>query len=250
MIDKPIFIADGHHRYTTAMAYREEMKAKDPNFTGKEPYNFVMTYFTNMDNPGLTILPTHRLLLNLGEINQSELMEKFERYFNVTLFPFNNKNREDIKRKFLLALKERGRISKSFGLFIHGMKSFIILSLKNETDLENIIGDVSEVVRNLDVTILNHIVLERIFNISKEDRERGIKLNLIKNSEKALDIVYEGRCQVALLLNPTRIDEVRKVASIGEVMPAKSTFFYPKLLTGLVFYKMAADEVFNNEPTS
>lgn len=238
--DKKILIADGHHRYETAIAYRDEIRSKSPDFTGKEPYNYIMTYLTNSDTEGLTILPTHRLIKNLPSFNKEEVEKKIGEHFSIESFSFDkDKGDEQDKRiDMFRKMEERGKKGRIFGMYF-GDNRYLLLSLRDEGILDEIVDrSRCEEWRLLDVTILHALLIERILNISGDSIADQRNITYLTDEEEVIRSMQEGGYQVAFFLNPTRIEEVKGIAMKGERMPQKSTFFYPKLLTGLVINKL------------
>src|SRR6516164_169918 len=204
--DKKLVIADGHHRYETALAYRDEMKS------ARGSDRIPMTFF-NMDSPGLTILPTHRVLSNLPSFDAQSLFNRAADFFD-------------------LSKGERSTI----GVFVHGELSF--LQLKPGLDLATLMPDLSDKQRTLDVVILHRLILERCLGITEDAVKKESYITYLREREIAMDAVRSGRAQVAFLLNPTRLDQIRDIAYEGNVMPQKSTDFYPKVLSGLTMYSL------------
>jgi uncharacterized protein (DUF1015 family) len=206
MLDKKLIIADGHHRYETALAYREEMHGQ------KGSDRIPMTFF-NMHSPGLTILPTHRVLSNLPGFDPATLFERAGEFFE-------------------LSKGERVTI----GVFTRG--ELISLQLKPDLDLARLMPDLSEKQRELDVVILHRLIIEKCLGITEEAVKRESCISYVRERDEAVNAVRSGNAQVAFLLNPTRLDQMRDIAYEGGVMPQKSTDFYPKVLSGLTMYSM------------
>ena len=206
MADKKLIIADGHHRYETALAYRDEMKG------AKGSDRIPMTFF-NMNSPGLTILPTHRVLSNLPAFDAQSLFNRAADFFD-------------------LSKGERSTI----GVFVHGELSF--LQLKPGLDLASLMPDLSEKQRTLDVVILHRLILERCLGITEDAIRKESHITYVREREAAISAVRSGKAQVAFVLNPTRLDQMRDIAYEGNVMPQKSTDFYPKVLSGLTMYSL------------
>jgi uncharacterized protein (DUF1015 family) len=207
MADKKLIIADGHHRYETALAYREEMRAK--NGSDRMP----MTFF-NMNSPGLTILPTHRVIANLAGFDVKSLLGKAREYFDVV-----TSNTGD---------------AVTIGVFADGKESF--LRLRPSLDLATLMPDQSPNQRKLDVVALHRLILEKCLGINEDAVKKESHITYVRGRDAAVKIVQEGKGQVAFLLNPTRLDQMRDIAYEGNVMPQKSTDFYPKVLSGLTMY--------------
>lgn len=210
--DKPIFIADGHHRYEVAMEFRRKMIGEKGTTTGKEDFNYIMTYFTNLDSRDLLILPTHRIIKKFSR--QLDFLEDAFRIEKV-------KSQEQL----LVLLAKAGMNEHAFGLY---QKDKInLLRLKSEVLIDKIIKEGSADFRRLDVTILKYFILDRL-NILSED------LCFTNSVEEAMDLVNKGKAEASFLLNPVKIRQLREIALAGERMPPKTTYFYPKVLSGLV----------------
>ncbi len=242
---RPLFIADGHHRYETALAYREEqrktLKAGGEERKGGEgpgrrnAHEYVMMFLANLEEEGLTVLPIHRLVFGLPGFEAKRVVRRLGREFLLDRFPFSSLNEPAVRQRFLLELQRRGRRGHAFGTAIHGERAYVILTLKDRTliDRDGAVGH-SRAYRRLDVSILQRLVLERALGITPEQIRQQERIAFTKSAREALESVAKGEAQMALLLNPTKVREVKAVARAHEKMPQKSTYFYPKLLTGLV----------------
>jgi len=238
MSDKQIFIADGHHRYETAINYRNEMRGKLPNFSGEELYNYVMMYFTNTNSEGLSILPIHRLVSNLSDFDKKKIVEKAGEFFNIEKLSFNESDEKTVKQKLFSDIKERGEKEHIFGMYL-GNDEYLLLTLKDEDVLDRLITNSRHPSwKKLDVTILHTLLIEKVLGISEKNLAEQKNITYTISGDEAIKDVKAGKYQIALFLNPTKIEEVKDVATAGEKMPQKSTFFYPKLITGLVMNKL------------
>ena len=224
--DKRILIADGHHRYETALLYRDACRFRNPGHTGKEPYNFVPMFFSNMHDPGLVIFPTHRLVHGMPGFDAAKFKNALTTYFTLTQC--------DDARQMMTLLSNHPQ--HAFGLVLPG--AFFVISVTDKDNLPRQAAE-PEAISLLDVTVLHTLVLQRILNITDEQQEKKLHLWYEQDAEQAIAMVDEGKAQAAFLMNPTKIEQVRVVATAGRVMPQKSTFFYPKLLSGLVTYSFA-----------
>ena len=230
MANKTALIADGHHRYETALAYRDSMKANNPRHTGNEPYNFIMMYFTNVHSEGLVILPTHRILHGLPHFDMQGFLTKLKADFDFEI----RQNAEELLAK----LKSHDRYA--FGIV--AARQFILCWLKDPSRLSTSLSSaMPEVVKKLDVTVLHSLILEKILGISKVAQEQKQNLDYVKDAHEAIRSVSDGKAQVAFLMNPTPVGDVRAVAEAGSTMPQKSTYFYPKLLSGLIMNSLKED---------
>lgn len=232
MLDKTLFIADGHHRYETALNYRNMMREKTGKFTGDEPCNYVMMYFSNMDDEGMTIWPTHRVVHSLKDFSEDAFLAECGKYFDVLEFPYDSSTENVTRKKFLERLEVAQK--STFGLHIRRRNIYYILAIKSASTMDGVFGKtIPDVFKDLDVTVLHSLVFARILGITQEAQEKQQNLIYIKSSEEALNAMKDDNNQLVFLLNPTKIEQVKAVAEAGFVMPQKSTYFYPKLLTGL-----------------
>ena len=231
--NKPLFIADGHHRYETALNYRDEMRAAHPHFTGKEAFNFVLMYFANMDDQGMTIFPTHRVIHSLADFSVATFVQKLGDDFLLS-----EETIDSTDSAALAALRQRlavaGQSRRTLGLYL-GKGRFLSLTLEDEKRMDRLFDPrAPAALRTLDVSILHRLILEQYLNITVQAQEAQSNLRYCKGFSEPFAQVDRGEGQLAFLLNPTRMSEVRDVANAGEKMPQKSTYFYPKLLSGLV----------------
>lgn len=230
-----LFIADGHHRYETALNYSHKMQKMSEDFSGNEAYNYVMMYLSNMDDEGLVILPTHRLLFNLSDFNPALFYEKAREYFHVEEFEFNRSNELEVRKELFAQLERRGQSRHTFGIYVKGTSSYNLLTLKGEELLDSgIMDNVPHVLKRLDVNILQAVVLGSILRINDQNMESQKNVDFIEDGDAAIELVEKGEYQLVLLMNPTRVKQVNEAAFARVRMPQKSTFFYPKLLSGLV----------------
>jgi uncharacterized protein (DUF1015 family) len=212
MDDISIFIADGHHRYEVAQMFCNLMRKKKKDFTGKEDFNYIMTYFTDLNSRDLQILPIHRLVKKLPQ-DISELQGDF--------------SIEKIKDKYdlFILLRKAGIAEHAFGLYKDG--NFYLLRFNYPARLDQYIPVGSREFKNLDVSILQHIIFKKL---KVKDKD----IIYIKDEDQAINMVDEEKADAVFFLNPVKISQLRTIASGGEKMPPKSTYFYPKLLSGLV----------------
>jgi uncharacterized protein (DUF1015 family) len=217
------------------------MREKHPDYTGKEPFNYVLMYFANMEDQGMLIFPTHRLIFNLPGFHLQDFLQSLEEFFSVetsSIDPSDPEARAQVRQ----ALQEKGEGKHTLAFFAGGDKVYY-LSLKDEKAMDELFEAKSpKALRTLDVSILHRLVLERLLNITPEAQEQQNNLKYVKNFDEPFERVLKGEAQGAFLMNPTRMSEVRDVANAGEKMPQKSTYFYPKLLTGLVINKIVEGE--------
>lgn len=226
---KQVLIADGHHRYETALAYRDLMRSQNPHHTGTELYNYVMMFFTNLDDEGLVIFPTHRVIHSLPKFDWSVVSSSIKQYFEMKECSSPN----DLLKRLASQKKH------SYGIITGTPPQFFVASLKNESMLGSLVPtEVPAEVKELDVVLLHSFILGNILGISADAQEKKLNIHYIQRVEDCVEEVKKGTAQVAFIVNPTRIEQVRAVAKAGHTMPQKSTFFYPKLLSGLVLNKI------------
>ena len=226
--DKKLYIADGHHRYETALNFHRHLCESGVSDESSES-GYVMMMLVNMENDGLLVMPTHRIVRGLDNFNITELVSKCEEYFDISEETITTAEAE----KKLAALYSESK--KSFALYCGG--KYYIMTLKSEDAVKKLLPEMSDAYCGLDVSILHSLVLERIFGIDKENMANQKNLFYTKIADEAAAAVDSGAANCAFLLNPTRVSEIRDVALAGEKMPQKSTYFYPKLITGLVMNK-------------
>ncbi len=227
---KQVLIADGHHRYETALAYRNLMKSQNPNHNGTELYNYVMMFFTNLDDEGLVIFPTHRVIHSLPKFDWKEFSSTVQKYFTLTEFSSQE-----------AMMKALGSYSRyAYGIIVNAAAKYWIASLKDRGAVDSLVSlSLPAEVKDLDVVLLHSYFLGNVLGISVEAQEKKLNIHYIQSVAECENEMVNGVAQVAFVVNPTKIGQVRAVAKAGQTMPQKSTFFYPKLLSGLVLNKMA-----------
>ncbi|MCK5636378.1 MAG: DUF1015 domain-containing protein [Thermoplasmatales archaeon] len=228
-----LFIADGHHRYQTAINYANEVKQNTGNTDKDASFNYRMVILANMFDEGLSIFPTHRLIKK-PNIDFDELLEKLNEYFVVEekTVDSSKENIAEVREKIKDDLE-----TKDEHKFVMYLKDkYYLLKLKDEAFMDKFAGDRSKTWRTLDVSILHIIILEHIMGINQEKLEDHVKYTRV--DEEAIQFVDGGKYDLSFLMNATKIEELKAIADAGEHMPQKSTFFLPKMLSGLVIYKM------------
>ncbi|MEE9614912.1 MAG: DUF1015 domain-containing protein [Thermodesulfobacteriota bacterium] len=238
MRKKALFIADGHHRYETALNYRNMMRegSGDGGEEGEEPFDYVMTYFSNMDEEGLSVFPTHRVVHSLGGFEPTGFLKKCGEYFDIEELPFDEGSEAAARDELLKKLGEGGEGGQArFGLRIKGEDRYHLLTLDKTGIMDELFGDaIPEVYKSLDVTVLHSLILDKILGITREAQEAQTNIRYVKDTGDALEAATEDANQLAFIMNPTKVGEIREVSEAGLLMPQKSTYFYPKLLSGLV----------------
>jgi uncharacterized protein (DUF1015 family) len=227
MRDKKVIIADGHHRYETAMDYRHERAAAEPGRIGA-PYDYVVMTFVNMDAPGLVILPTHRVISGLPGFDKDLFLRSAFPYF--TIEPASTMD----PMRLVAQLHHAGQQGTAFVVVI-GCEAFLLRARPGAADA--VLAEVSPRQRALDLVHLHKVLLEHVMGISEEATREQRHISYVREAAEAIEQARSG-ANAAFLVNPVRMEQVRDVALAGEVMPQKSTDFYPKLLSGLTMYAM------------
>lgn len=225
--DKKLYIADGHHRYETALNFKNYVEGNLDEIGSSE---YVPMMLVNMENDGLVVFPTHRIVRDLQSFDYNEVCEKCREYFDITPYLNREKGEEGLAKAYA-----EGK--KAFVLFT-GDNNYTLLTLKNLDVMNTLLPEGCAALKQLDVTVLHTLILERIFGIDKENMAKQINLTYTRSMQEAIEAVDQKRANCCFLLNPTRVEEIRDVAAAGDKMPQKSTYFYPKLTTGLVMNKI------------
>ena len=231
--DKKIFIADGHHRYETALNYRDWLSSREPGLNGSHPANYVMMYLSSMEDPGVVILPAHRLLNEVPSETRESFISKAKEYFDIITLSYNKNRYEEDLGQFISLLKVNAS-KHCIGVCMKDRPELYLLILKSGV-MKNMFGhELPEALINIDVTILTRLIFMEIlgFNQARLDNEKLIAFSSIE--KEAVDAVVGGKHDIAFILNPTKIQQVRDIAEAGLIMPRKATYFFPKVITGQV----------------
>jgi uncharacterized protein (DUF1015 family) len=231
--DKKLIIADGHHRYETALAYRDEQRAKGISHPDA-PHEWLPMTFFNMRSPALTVLPTHRVVGRVPDYSSAAFLERASEFFEVEEVVGDSET-------FAAALAASGRNRVTIGVATDGGSRCLLLRLK-PVNLSAVMADLSERQRALDVAVLHRLLIERCLGITEEAVTHESNITYMREFGAALNAVSTGGAQIAFLLNPVRLDQMRDIVYEGNVMPQKSTDFYPKVLSGLVLYSVGEFE--------
>ena len=228
MNGRKLIIADGHHRYETALAYRDEQR--NLGFRDSDaPHEWLPMTFFNMRSPALTVLPTHRVVQQLPAFASEKFFEQASEFFDIETAPVNT-------AAFAAALADAGRRRLTIGVATDRGSRRALLRLK-PLDLSRVMEGLSANQRVLDVAVLHRLLIERCLGVTEEAVSHESNISYVREFETALKAVAAG-AQVAFLLNPVRLDQMRDIVYEGNVMPQKSTDFYPKVLSGLVLYSL------------
>jgi uncharacterized protein (DUF1015 family) len=241
MAEQKLVIADGHHRYETALNYRNECRARANSNNPDAPYERAMMTFINTRSEGLTILPTHRVAANLHDFSWPAVRRYLEPWFSTEVFSFQDStSKTEAREKFLKSLPA-ARTKRAIGVYPAApaqLRAFYLLTIRPGANLSQLLPHVSPFQRELDVVLLHEGILEPALGITPQAVSSEANLTYEREAAAALDAVDRGAAQVAFLLNPVDVEQVMRIATAGEVMPQKSTDFYPKLLSGITVHRI------------
>jgi len=235
MLDKSCIIADGHHRYEAALNYYRQ--------TGNPAAQYQMAAFVNTRHEGLVILATHRLVSNLERFDFEKLLGELTQKFEITEYRFDSpKAAAQAGQKMLAQMNtEQGRGGSAFGIFAGG-GAFYVAALKDGSAMDSAAPDMSSAWKSLDVFVLHKLILEGILGIDEKKLAEGANIEYVKGAGDEIDEliakVDSGQKQVVFFMNPPKMQQIRMVTEVGEKMPQKSTYFYPKMYTGLTINKL------------
>jgi uncharacterized protein (DUF1015 family) len=229
MAEKKLIIADGHHRYETALNYRNEQRSASANHPDS-PTEFVMMTFVNLNSPELLVLPTHRVVHGLSNFETDDFQQSSREFFEVEEID----PALDAPRATTL-LRDRGRNETAL-LAVTANRAFLLRHPKSAG--QKFFAGLSPRQQSLDVVQLHKVLLEGVLQLSEESIRNQQNLSYLRDAAEALAQVRNGSANITFLMNPCPVQQVRDIALAGEVMPQKSTDFYPKLLSGLVAYAL------------
>jgi uncharacterized protein (DUF1015 family) len=232
MADKVLIIADGHHRYETSLNYQKEILEEIKETEGDESFNYIMMTLFRLDDPGLVILPTYRLIKGLDKLSEEALKNLLDPYFEISEIDW-----ADTSDKSALVEAQKRVSSKSFtfAAYIAQLKKFLIFQLRSENILESEISEKkSKEWKSLDVAILHSLIIDKLEALSSGPFSQENSVSYIRKLDEGVEKVKQGYYQMIFLLNPVSLGQVRDVVENGELMPQKSTDFFPKLKSGLV----------------
>jgi len=230
---KILFIADGHHRYQTSINYAQEKKEQTGNKDQNAPFNYIMVVLCNMFDPGLSILPTHRLI-KMSKVKSDDLIRKLEKYFTVEKKLIEDKRKD--YQKTGKKIMDDIATEKNHTFALYAKDVYYILTLKDEHIMDALATDHSKTWRTLDVSILHKLILEQFLGINEKNLEDHVKYTRV--DAEAIQFVDDEKYDFSFFINATKIDQLKIIADASEHMPQKSTYFLPKMLSGLVMYKM------------
>jgi uncharacterized protein (DUF1015 family) len=241
MSDQKLVIADGHHRYETALNYRNERRAGTASPDTNADYERSMMTFVNTRGQDLVILAGHRVVANVLDFSWSAVRRYLEPWFASEVFPFaNDSEKEQARAKFLarLAATTKQRSIGGYPASAQGQRAFYLFHLRPGADLAQLLHNVSPLQRDLDVVLLHDGILEPALGITLQAATKEMNLTYEREAVAAIGAVDAGRAQVSFFLNPVDVEKVMRIATSNEVMPQKSTDFYPKLLSGITMYRI------------
>lgn len=240
MLDKAIFIADGHHRYETALNYRNIQRKRFEKGKPQASYEYIMIYLSNMNQGGLTILPTHRLLRSINSWEPQLFLKQAQGFFEILSYKANESGQQAWRSKLDEAKSQK---NTAIGFYSRKVDSFYLLKAKREAISSHLTHlGIPEVLHDLDVVVLDTVVLRHLLGLSEALLADENNINFKHDLLDALLKVQAADYEVGFFINPTRIEQVQDVATAGLIMPHKSTYFYPKVGSGLVINPLYPNE--------
>ena len=232
LADQPLYIADGHHRYSSALMYRREKSASLPSSSGDEAFNFVMMTLVSFTDPGLIILPPHRLVGGISKSVLNGLMAKLEAFFEIEEWPLSISN---VWRRIDDLLVEPDKVRLVF--CGPAAEHLFVLRLRDLSAVRQIMPYFhSELYQRLDVSIIDHIILDKLLELGSGGGSG--KVTYSHDRQDAVNRVLDREYQLAFLLRPIKAELIKAIADAGDTMPGKATYFYPKAPSGLVFNRL------------
>ena len=244
--ERALYIADGHHRYTTSLRLRELMKEREGQVALNSPYNHMMMYLCPMEDEGLSVLPTHRLVRFPGALRAAELVEKLRTYFAIE--ELANGSREEQVAELLARMGDEHGKQTTLGMYLPFSDRCFLLALREQA-MEKAVGlGQPEALRSLDVVVLSDLVIDHVLGLCHDKCDDEDLVHYFSDPDEALDEAVKEMAEendispILFFMNHTPVDQVKRVADEELIMPHKSTYFYPKILTGLLMQKIVADE--------
>ena len=234
LADHKIYIADGHHRYETALNYRDWLSNRTKNLDPDHPANYVLMYLCSMRDPGLIIRPAHRLLKDVPQTTADALISRTGDFFDVESIQFKENERNRVLERFRSLLTSE-HSENVIGIFVRSRREYFVLRLDRPKLMSEMFGDeLPDVLLNLDVTVLTRLIFMEILEFDQARLDNEKMIGYTTDIKDAVDKVVRGDYDAAFILNPTVVEQVRDIADQNLVMPRKATYFYPKVTTGLV----------------
>jgi uncharacterized protein (DUF1015 family) len=234
LANQPVYIADGHHRYESALTYRREMHTCSPSDSDDKPYDFVMMTLVDFLDPGLVVLPAHRLVRGVSESNLNDLVAKLPVFFEVEELQLNPSN---LPQQVDNILNEKDKQIRLI-LFDSSKERLFVLRLHDQTVTSQMMPYFhSELYKSLDVSIVDHVIIEKLLGLGSNVEETLLTYN--HDILDTINMVLGGEYQLAFLLSPVKAKTIKDIADVGDRMPRKSTYFFPKLPSGLICHRLA-----------
>lgn len=235
--ERPLFIADGHHRYETALNYRNEMRVQNPDLPEDSAVNFLPMYFSNMNDDGLVILPIHRALQGLPNFSLADFLSQVSSHFSVETLT------EMTDEAVLAKMASLSSTHHAFWILTKDLTTSYLLTLERSRFLDSDLArSLPTSLAKLDVSVLHRLIFETILGLSEASQARQENLLYYKSTQKAIEETRQGSSDLTFILNPTRIGDMEAVAGEGHKMPQKSTYFYPKIVSGLILHSANPNE--------
>ena len=233
---QPLFIADGHHRYETAISYRDALVKAEGGLPHDHPANYTLMYLSSAQDPGLVILPAHRMLPRVDPGLRHVFLERAEAFFHVERLKPCGKSKEDLRA--LLARLEQTAPGGGLIVAIRDEDAPFLLDLKKDCKDTLYPETTPEVMRDIDVTLLTDVVFPQFIGLPSDHLDDVERVLYDHDASRVLECVASGRCDMAFIIKPTPIAKVQQIADAGRIMPRKSTYFAPKVITGLVMHAL------------
>jgi len=233
---QPIFIADGHHRYETALAYRDERAAAEGQLPADHPGNYTLMYLSSIQDPGLKILPAHRLLPQVEPDLRRRFLADIEHFFDVQRVEANGSQGKQVQG--LLQRLEQTLPGEGLIVSLCDVDTPLLLTLKPGKKNRIYAADIPDILKDIDVTLLSEFVFPKLLGLSPIQLDDVNCVHYHHDACQALERVTTGQYDMAFIIKPTPIGAVQRIADAGRVMPRKSTYFAPKVITGLVMHAL------------
>jgi uncharacterized protein (DUF1015 family) len=233
--ETPLFIADGHHRYETSLNYQKLMQQRNSRSSNQAPFNYTLMYLSNMFDPDLVILMAHRLLggPRLKQLDESHFMGRLKEYFEILSLPAAHEFGEAYDEFLQQTLAEIPAGENAFIALGFGRKAWRLI-LRPGVRQKVLARQMHPALAQLDVAVLNYLIFDKVLGLDAQAQDDLETCKYTSKISEAVAAVSRGEARLAFLLNPTRIEQVQEVATAGLIMPRKSTYFYPKVMTGLI----------------
>lgn len=241
MKDQQLYIADGHHRYETALRFRDEMREATGKTNGKQPFDYTMMYLTDAEQEGLVILPTHRALTRsfVKEINLAEAIEELAENFDLEEEEVDLDQPQAEAERLLRKVSELGEQRTAFAMILGSGKVYY-LQLQEGVDAAEIIDDeeLGDEVKRLDVSVLHHYIINQVMVGNPEFELEDDECIYVRDAVRVLELLKQKKASLAFLLNPVKLEQVIAISRAGQRIPMNSADFHPKIISGFVIRNM------------